>query len=81
MVIRLVIIYWRWSLFVLLLFFCIFVLGFFFLVIRFINMNVLFIFRLIVRIERFLRRKVMLMIKILFERIIFFVLVFEIIFV
>lgn len=81
MVIRLVIIYWKWSLFVSLLFFCIFVLGFFFLVIRFINMNVLFIFRLIVRIERFLRRKVMLMIKILFERIIFFVLVFEIIFV
>lgn len=81
MVIWLVIIYWRWLLFVLLLFFCIFVLGFFFLVIRFINMNVLFIFRLIVRIERFLRRKVMLMIKILFERIIFFVLVFEIIFV
>lgn len=81
MVIRLVIIYWRWSLFVSLLFFCIFVLGFFFLVIRFINTNVLFIFRLIVRIERFLRRKVMLMIKILFERIIFFVLVFEIIFV
>lgn len=81
MVIWLVIIYWKWLLFVLLLFFCIFVLGFFFLVIRFINMNVLFIFRLIVRIERFLRRKVMLMIKILFERIIFFVLVFEIIFV